>query len=71
MDGLFYMIGAMLAAWLCHYMAEKRDRNAVGYAIGGFMFGLLTAVLLLILGKKEPELTLEQAETLLNSESLK
>lgn len=71
MESTFFLIGAMLAGWLCHYMAEKRGRNAIGYSIGGFMFGLLTALLLLILGKKEPELTLEQAEVMLNSENLK
>ena len=39
-----------LIAWLNHYLAEQRGRNAVGWAFGGLIFGLLSTILLLILG---------------------
>ena len=39
-----------LIAWLNHYLAEQRGRNAVGWAFAGFIFGLLSTILLLILG---------------------
>lgn len=39
-----------LIAWLNHYLAEQRGRNAIGWAFGGFIFGFLSTILLLILG---------------------
>lgn len=39
-----------LIAWLNHYLAEQRGRSAIGWAFGGLIFGLLSTILLLILG---------------------
>jgi len=71
MDSIFFLVGAGLAGWLCHYMASNRNRNAVGWAITGFCFGLIPAIILLCLGKLEPDLSLEQVEDLLNRETMK
>lgn len=56
MDIIILLIVGGLMAWLCSTMAEKRNRSAVGWAIGGFMFGLLAVILLALLGeiKKTP-----------------
>lgn len=57
MEVLGYLIGMALVAWLNHYLATQRGRNAIGWAIGGALLGLLSTLLLLILGKtKEKEL---------------
>lgn len=48
---LGFLIGMALVAWLNHYLATQRGRNAIGWAIGGAIFGLLSTILLLVLGK--------------------
>jgi hypothetical protein len=53
MEVIGFIIGIALVAWLNHYLATQRGRNAVGWAIGGAVFGLLATILLLILGKTE------------------
>jgi hypothetical protein len=53
MELLFIIIGAALVAWLNHYLATERGRNAIGWAVAGAIFGLLSTILLLILGKTE------------------
>lgn len=53
MELIGFLIGAALIAWLNHYLATQRGRNAVGWAFGGAIFGLLSTLLLLILGKTE------------------
>ena len=50
MEILGYLIGAAIMAWLNLYLAEQRGRNTVGWAIAGVVFGLLSTILLLILG---------------------
>lgn len=47
MDLLVILIGGALVAWLNHYLATRRGRNAIGWAIGGFIFGLLSTLLVL------------------------
>ena len=53
MELIVSLIVAGLIAWLNHYLAIERGRNAVGWAIAGAIFGLLSTVLLLIIGKTE------------------
>ena len=53
MEVIGFIIGMALVAWLNHYLATQRGRNAVGWAIGGAVFGLLSTILLLILVKTE------------------
>ncbi len=53
MELIFFLVTVALIAWLNHYLATQRGRNAVGWAIGGAIFGILSTVLLLILGKTE------------------
>lgn len=50
MELLIILIVTGLIAWLNYYLAEQRGRNPVGWAIGGFVFGLLSTLLLLVLG---------------------
>lgn len=53
MELLVILITAGLIAWLNHYLATERGRNAIGWAVGGAIFGLLSTILLLIIGKTE------------------
>jgi hypothetical protein len=53
MELLVILITAALMAWLNHYLATERGRNAIGWAVAGAIFGLLSTILLLILGKTE------------------
>lgn len=50
MELLIILIVAGLIAWLNYSLAEQRGRSAVGWAISGFVFGLLSTLLLLVLG---------------------
>ncbi|MFA7407683.1 MAG: hypothetical protein WCY93_07590 [Anaerolineaceae bacterium] len=61
MEILVMLAVAGLVAWLNYYLADLRGRNAVGWAFGGFLFGLFSTLLLLILGKtKEKEVEIAQ-----------
>ena len=53
MELIIVIVVAGLIAWLNHYLATQRGRNPVGWAIGGAAFGLLSTLLLLILGETE------------------
>lgn len=46
-----------LIAWLNAYLAEQRGRSTVGWAIGGLVFGLLSTLLLLVLGTTDVKKT--------------
>jgi len=62
MELIMYVTVAALIAWLNHYLAEQRGRNAIGWAFGGVIFGLFSTLLLLVLGKtkdKEMEILVE------------
>lgn len=50
MSLIVYLVVSGLIAWLNFSLATKRNRSAVGWAIGGVVFGLLSTVLLLVLG---------------------
>ena len=57
MDLLFILIGGALVGWLNYYLATRRGRNVIAWAIGGFVFGLFSTLLLLVLGTtREKEL---------------
>lgn len=66
MELLGILIGMALVAWLNHYLATQRGRSAIGWAIGGALFGLLSTILLLILGTT-PEKRLEDAVAVHNA----
>lgn len=53
MDAIVFIIVIALIAWLNHYLATQRGRNAVGWAVAGAIFGLFSTIVLLILGKTE------------------
>lgn len=57
MELFIVLVVAGLIAWLNHYLAEQRGRNAVGWAFGGVIFGLLSTILLLILGTTDEKRT--------------
>ena len=45
----------ILVSILCYKIAEDKNRNAICWAIGGFLFSLIALVILLILPKLEGE----------------
>lgn len=53
MDFLSVIIVGLLFAWACHYLAGKRNRNQVNWAIGGFLFGIFALVTLLLVGENK------------------
>jgi hypothetical protein len=57
MDLFIILVVAGLIAWLNHYLAEQRGRNAVGWAFGGVIFGLFSTILLLIIGTTDEKRT--------------
>lgn len=50
MDYVLPLVVGLLFAWLCHSMAAKRGRNEVLWAVLGFFFGFIPAIILLIIG---------------------
>lgn len=66
MELVGFLVGIALVAWLNHYLATQRGRNAIGWAVGGAIFGLLSTILLLILGTT-PEKRLEDAVAVHNA----
>lgn len=57
MELLITLVVLGLVAWLNHYLATQRGRNPVGWAIGGALFGLLSTILLLVLGTTDEKRT--------------
>jgi sugar phosphate permease len=57
MELFIVLVVAGLIAWLNHYLAEQRGRNAVGWAFAGVIFGLLSTILLLIIGTTDEKRT--------------
>lgn len=41
-----WILGALLVALLNAYLAEKLQRSALGWAIAGFLFGLLSTAVM-------------------------
>ena len=57
MDIAIILLVAGLIAWLNYYLAEQRGRNTVGWAFAGVIFGLLSTILLLIIGATDEKRT--------------
>ena len=51
------LLSVILVAWLNWYLAEQRGRSAVGWAIAGFLFGLLSTIVLLVIGTTDEKKT--------------
>jgi len=49
-------------------MAVTRNRNAVGWAVFGFLCGVIPVILLACLGDLKKELSVEEIETMLTEE---
>jgi len=43
----------VLFTWGCYSLAGRKNRNQVGWAFGGFFFGIFALVLLALLGDLE------------------
>lgn len=54
---LIILLSVALVAWLNWYLAEQRGRSTIGWAIAGVLFGLLSTLLLLVLGTTDAKLT--------------
>jgi hypothetical protein len=61
---LGFLIGMLLVAWLNHYLATQRGRNAIGWAFGGALFGLLSTALLLIIGSTDEKRLADSVEAI-------
>jgi uncharacterized membrane protein len=47
---LIIIIVGALFAWLCAEMAETRNRDKTTWAILGFLFGLISVIVLALIG---------------------
>jgi len=68
MDILITLVVGGLFAWLSYSMAVNRNRNAAGWAVFGFLFGVIPVILLACLGNLKKELSVEEIETMLTEE---
>lgn len=53
MELIVTLIVAALFGWLCHGMAKTRNRDTTTWAILGVLFGLISVIVLALLGKVE------------------
>ncbi len=51
----------IICAIICALMAEPRGRNKIGWAIGGFFFGILAILILAIAGKTNEKILEERS----------
>jgi hypothetical protein len=51
------ILAVALVAWLNWYLASQRGRSELGWAIAGILFGLLSTIVLLVVGYTEQKLT--------------
>lgn len=49
---VLWLIVACLIIWINISRAKKYNRSVTGWAIAGFLFGILSTIVLLLLGKK-------------------
>jgi len=68
MDILITLVVGGLFALICYSMAVTRNRNAVGWAVFGFLCGAIPVILLACLGDLKKELSVEEIETMLTEE---
>ena len=52
---------SILCAIICALMAEPRGRNKIGWAIGGFFFGIFAILVLAIAGKTNEKILEERS----------
>lgn len=50
--GIFYLIGGIIAAILCGFIAKSKGYSALLFAVLGFFFSILTLIVVLVLPKK-------------------
>lgn len=50
MELLIILIVSALFAWLCAEMAKTRKRDTTVWAIMGFLFGLISVIILALIG---------------------
>lgn len=51
------ILAVALVAWLNWYLAEQRGRSELGWAIAGILFGLLSTIVLLVIGTTDEKKT--------------
>jgi hypothetical protein len=51
--GIFTLIGAIIGAILCGFVAAHKNRSVLLWAILGFFFSILTLIVILILPKNK------------------
>jgi hypothetical protein len=51
------ILAVALVAWLNWYLASQRGRSELGWAIAGILFGLLSTIVLLVIGTTDEKKT--------------
>lgn len=54
------LVIGIICAIICAVMAEPRGRNKIGWALGGFFFGILAILILAIAGKTNEKIIEEK-----------
>ena len=54
------IIVSVICAIVCAVMAEPRGRSMIGWALGGFFFGILAILILAVVGKTNEKLLEEK-----------
>jgi hypothetical protein len=51
------ILAVALVVWLNWYLASQRGRSELGWAIAGVLFGLLSTIVLLVIGTTDEKKT--------------
>lgn len=54
------LVVSVICAIICAVMAEPRGRNKIGWALGGFFFGIFAILILAVVGKTNEKLLEEK-----------
>jgi len=54
------LVVSVICAIICAVMAEPRGRNKIGWALGGFFFGIFAILLIAVLGKTNEKILEEK-----------
>jgi Na+/melibiose symporter-like transporter len=52
-----YLIGGVIFAIACGFIANTKNRNVVLWVVLGFLFGLISLIIIAVLKKKQPEIS--------------
>lgn len=51
--GIFYLIGGVIAAVICAFVAKSKGYSAILFAVLGFFFSIITLIVVLVIPRRD------------------